>query len=146
MDYASIRTQEQTLWEMPFELRKERVTLYAKPNEVVINSPSNYNSYYGQNDPNLDVQYVTNSGEFWATIEYIDQRDNQQITFNPNDNPAVTSVSRVRLTLETGALIYFNGNSEKVIIDGRNFKQESAPQLRGPYVRSQMNVWLLPIE
>lgn len=137
------RDRADALWNLPFNFFKETIVIYKTPQEVYISSDSNFNFFYGEKSPGVEKTYITQSGVFEATIEYIDQEDNQKRNYVPTDNPAVNTEAKVRITVGTGAAAFLN-ECEKITFDGNNFRVLSDQQPRGMFTRSQINLWLVP--
>lgn len=145
MNYNSIKNQCVSLWTKTFDFYKEKIILYKTPDKVFVSSSANFNFAFGANSPGASLSYITQSGEFYATVEYVNEEDNNKLDYSPNDNSAYTSHGKVLLTFESGALPYF-ANHEKVVLDGRNFRQLSEIQPRGPFARDSFSVWCEPID
>lgn len=135
------------LWEVPFETFKEKIAFYATPDRTIISTNnSQYNYYYAQNSPGLDISYVTNSGFYYGTVEYLDSKLSEKLGFNPHDSPAKQYEGVVKLTVGLDAKPYLDNPNEIITLDSTNFRQFSDLTLIGMFVRSQFSVYLRRIE
>lgn len=150
LNYADIKAQADALWILPFELYKELITVYKTPKKVFVSSAnSTYNFAYGEDSLGINQTYVTQSGQIYATVDFVDQEDNNKFTWageGRNQTHDVTSEQKVKICFGTGDYHYFS-DSEKIVIDGRNFRILSDYQNRGAIsTRSQVILWATPIE
>lgn len=147
LNINSIKQQAEAMWLLPFELYKELVTVYKTPTQVFVSSSNpTFNFAYGADSPGVDLSYVTQSGQIYATIDFVDQEDNNQFKFANSNSHNVVSEQKVKMCFNSGDFHYFQ-NCEKVVIDNRNFRILSDYQNRGAIsARSQTIIFLTPIE
>lgn len=145
MNFAAIKTQCENLWNLTFDFYKEPIALWKTPKEIFVSSnPNIFNPFYSNNSVGANVSYQPQSGVFWGTFEEIALENANQYNLYDKENPSFTSDASARLTLETGALDFFK-DFEKVVVDGREYQKLTDVQFRGPFIRSQFNIWLKPL-
>ena len=145
MNIESIKSQCNALYLLPWELYKEQIVIFQTPVETQISSGPNFNFFYGENSPDTSVSYVTQSGVFFATVEYLDDKTAQEIGYHPDDNPAKVLEVLVRITVTGDAKAYLD-KIEKVVFDGINFRVVSDVRHRGPFARQFYDYFLKKIE
>ncbi len=133
------KAEVEEMYDLAFNTYKEEIALYQTPTEVIISTGPNFNFFYGENSPNKEVTYITQSGVFNATVRTINQADNNQLNHSEPDAPFLTTEAKLKLRMEIGALPYFEG-LEKIVLDGVNWRIFTAPQRRGVFERRYFNV------
>lgn len=129
-----------------FDTFKEEILLYKAPSKTFLvktQEASDYNFAYGvQLDvDNSNVTYAPTSGTFWATIEYVDQQDNQQTEFVNNANPLLPK-GIVKVCVSGTTARDFMKSSKKIFFDGENFTILSDIRPRGMFEREYYEFWL----
>lgn len=150
INYADIKAQCEVLHTLPFELYKELITVYKTPREVYVSSSnSEYNFAYGQDSPGLNLSYVTQSGQVYATVDFVDSDVDNKLTWagaGQNQTHSQITQQVLKLCFGTGDFHYFR-NCEKIVLDNRNFKILTDYQGRGAIsTRNQVILWATPIE
>lgn len=129
-----------------FDTFKEEILLYKAPTKTFLvktQGASDFNFAYGAEleADNPNVTYVPASGTFWATIEYVDQQDNQQTEFANNSNPVLPK-GIVKVCVSGTTAKDFMSASEKIFFDGENFTILSDIRPRGMFERQYYEFWL----
>ncbi len=128
----------------PFNSFKEQIIIFKTPTAALISSTNNYNFAY-QQQPALVASTITQSGAFWATIEYVTTEggqtlDNQHPNFNFQQ-----PLGTVRLSVSGALALDFITNSEKIVLDGKPFRRTSDIVFRGLFNRDYFDCWLTKI-
>ncbi len=127
-----------------FATYKETVIIYKTPTETIIES-SDY--IFGfQDQPALTKTYVSQSGQFYATIEYIDQTDNQQLANIPFNSPVSKNLGFVRMSVSGSAARAYLEDVKKIVFDGKDFLRVSDIMPRGLFSRQGFDCWLQKID
>lgn len=130
-----------------FDSYKERIIIYKTPaTAFVASSSSNFNFGFGEEQPAASVEYVTQSGEFWATIEYMDHEADQQMFYAKPDAPIQQPYGDVRIATTGEIARDFLENAEKIVFDGKDFRRVSDVMPRGLFSRQGFDCWLKKID
>lgn len=115
-----------------FNTFKELITVYKAPTVTYINPGADFNFVFGEEQPaSSAATYIVNSGQFWATIEYVDQYDNNQFRFAPNDNPVQLPRPNVKISVSGEAANNFLREAERVVLDNRSYILTTDEMRRG---------------
>lgn len=150
LNYADIKAQCEILHSLPFELYKELITVYKTPKQVYVSSANSaYNFAYEEESPGLNLSYVTQSGQIYATIDFIDSDFANKLSWagaGQNQIHSQVTEQSVKICIGTGDFHYFQ-KCEKIVIDNRNFRILTDYQGRGAIsTRNQVILWATPIE
>ena len=130
-----------------FDSFKERLIIYKTPTKAFVETvPSNFNFAFGGQQAAFQEEYITNSGEFYGTIEYIDQQDNQQLQHLPQDTPVQLSKGIVRIGVSGAEAASYLQDCEKIVFDNRDFRRISDVMPRGLFSRNFYDCWLQKID
>lgn len=143
---AAEKAEIDALAGVPYETFKERVVIYKTPTTAfVASAASNFNFAFGVQQPAAQTQYVTQSGEFYVTIEYVDQEDDQQL-YKALNTPLEQAYGDVRLSSSGSLAKDFLENCEKIVLDGKDFRRISDIMPRGMFSRQFFDCWLKKID
>lgn len=132
---------------LAFDGFKERIVIYKTPTTTFVASAgSNFNFGYGDQQPAASVEYVTNSGEFWATIEYVDQQDNQQLFHALRNANIQQPYGDVRISTSGDTAREYLEQCEKIVLDGKDFRRVTDIMPRGLFARDNFDCWLKKID
>ena len=152
MDINSFLSQEEkneciNLWSGAFNTFSEMITIYKTPDRTLVSSdPTQFNYYYGQSSVGQTIAYTPQSGNFAATVEYIDSRLAERLGFNPKESPAKSYEGVIRITVGTDAKAFLD-NLDKIVFDNINFRIWSDITYRGMFgPRTQFDYFLRRIE
>lgn len=125
----------------------EPIVMYKNPNITYINEKPDYNFFYNEMQPGVESTYIPQVFSGSGTIEFLDDRDNQQLdNFSPNQ-PVVLPKGYVRLSISgSGNARDFLKGSEKIVFDGENYKLVSDLLYRGVFRRDFTDVFLQRFE
>lgn len=129
-----------------FDTFKEPISIYKTATETFISSSNDYNFVFGGNNgAEVTTNYIVNSGVFQATVEFIDQQDNQNKSNEPSDTPFLSPKGKIHISLEIGAREFMRG-CEKIMFDNESYRVISCPMARGIFARNFVDFWLEPID
>jgi hypothetical protein len=124
---------------------KEPLYIFQTPTQTVVAKNANYIWAFGNNQPEITVENVTNSGVYWGTVEYMDSESLQRIPF-PAGSELAKKEGLVRISV-SGQLAYEALlGSEKIVFDGQNFQRARDIFPRGLFTRTFFDVWLFKID
>ena len=127
-----------------FDTFSETITIFKYPQKTVIYTNPNYNFAFEENSDGSDSTYVPSSGQFRATVEFIDSEVNQRNETPILDIDVKNSVGMVRISVSGDGKAYM-GNLEKVMIDGVAFHCRTQPLHRGMFSRGTFDYYLSKI-
>ncbi len=143
---ANIKQQAEGLLDIVFNTFKEEISVYQTPTRTYINLAGNDANFNFNAPPEDDFTYVVASGVFEATVEYVDQQDNQQKNFPTPDMPIVAPLGFVKICVSGDAARTILTKSEKVRFDNTDFKIVSDSRPRGIFNRKYTDFWLQKID
>ncbi len=130
-----------------FDAFKERIVIYKTPVTAYISSErTNFNFAFGENQADIDVDYITNSGEFWATVEYAAQSNSQKLLFPVPQSNLLMPYGDVRISTSGDLARSFLEECEKIVLDGKDFRLNSDIMPRGLFGRNGFDCWLKKID
>ncbi len=130
-----------------FDSFKERLVIYKTPTKAYVQTtPSNFNFAFGGQQADFQEEYVTNSGAFYGTIEYIDQQDNQQLIHIPQNSEVQLNKGIVRLGVSGAEAAGYLQDCEKIVFDNKDFRRISDVMPRGMFSRNFYDCWLQKID
>jgi hypothetical protein len=135
----------QLLLEVAPDTFKERLIIYEAPTQTLLTTNPNFIWAFGNNQPDISVSQVTNSGEYWATVEYMDSESLQKLNF-PTDSELLKKEGLVRVSISGQTGYEALKRSEKIVFDGQNFMRAKDIFPRGLFERRWFDVWLYKID
>jgi len=118
----------------PFDCFKELITIYRTPNIAYVSNGPAFNFAYQEEQSAVNSTYVIRSGQFLATIEYLDNIGEQQLLHPAPDSTLTVPKNFLRLGVTGDAKDYLT-QVEKVIIDNQSFIPASDARPRGMFAR-----------
>ena len=129
-----------------FDAFKEKILIYKTPTTTYVSTQANnFNFAWGAEQPAADVSYTTASGEFWATVEYVDQEDDQKL-YHALNTPLKQPYGDVRISTSGTEAKNFLEDCEKIVLDGKDFRRVSDVMPRGIFNRNYFDCWLKKID
>lgn len=130
-----------------FDSYKEKIVIYKTPTTAFVGTASsNFNFAFGGEQPAAQMEYVTQSGEFWATVEYVDQEDDQKMFHPLNNGNIQLPYGDVRISTTGETAKDFLESCEKIVLDGKDFRRVSDVMPRGLFSRGGYDCWLKKID
>lgn len=120
---------------IPFECFKETITIYRTPTIAFVNSDAGFNFAYGAEQPAVNMTYQPQSGQFLATVEYLDNLQENLSLFPDMNAPVQIGKSYVRISVQESGRAFLEG-VEKIVIDGNSFAPVSEARPRGMFTRN----------
>ena len=138
---ATEKAEIASLQDDVFDTFKEKIVIFQTPLETyVATTNTNFNFAFEDQQPLNNVTYTIVSGQFDATIEYVDQQDNQQL--NKIDNSRITTTDGyVRICVSGDANNYLK-DAKNITFDGDSFVIVSDKRPRGIFVRKYFDYFL----
>jgi hypothetical protein len=125
---------------IPFECFKEEITIYRTPTIAFVNSDAGFNFAYGAEQPSVNMTYQPQSGKFWATVEYLDNIQENELMFPDMNAPIQIAKSFVRISVQESGRAFLEG-VEKIVIDGNSFAPASEARPRGMFSRNTFDYY-----
>jgi len=130
-----------------FDSFKEKIVIYSTPTVAfVASATSDYNFAFGAGQPASAATYVTNSGEFWATVEYVDSESHQHLAYPVDQGPLKQPQGEVRIATSGQAARDMLMNAEKIVLDGIDYRRSTDIIHRGMFSRNYFDCWLTKID
>jgi len=126
-----------------FEAFQERIVIYKTSLKTfVATEESDFNFAYGDEQPAVEMQYTPQSGEFWATVEYVNLKDAQQLLYFSTQSNIKIPKGDVKISVSGSEAADFLRNVEHINLDGQEFKVSSDIVPRGLFNRDYYDCWL----
>ncbi len=129
-----------------FNTFKEQIYVYQSPEQTVISTDPNYVWSFGNDQPDIQVTNTTQSGVFWATVEYMNNESLQRIDHSIFNESILSKQGLVRISVSGVEAFNFLKKAEKITFDDQNFKVVSDLQRRGLFTRDFSDLWLSKID
>lgn len=141
---AAERAELESMYDIPFDFFKEQIAIVKTPISIFVASGPNFNFIFDEEQPDSQQTYTYQSGVFWATVEYIDNRDGQRLGA-PMDSNINKLEGFVRISVTGDAKAYLD-QYETINFDNQRFKKISDLQPRGIASRRYFDCWLQKID
>lgn len=115
----------------PFEAFKELIVAFKTPTVTYFSNNGNFNFAYQEAQPGVSANYTPISGQFYATIEYVDDLNEEATKFPAKEKGALAVQDNFVIVRVSGDGKLFLDNAEKVMIDGEPFVNTTYSRPRG---------------
>lgn len=121
--------------------RPTPIVIYKTPLQTIVSTNLNYNFAYPDNNPDVEIEFTPQTGQFDATIQYIDSVDAEKLPIVANSIKFDKSKHVIRMSVRmSGRALLLD--AERIEFDGDNHVILNSGRPRGLFEPNYYDFYL----